>query len=72
MAAINPKLLEMLVCPMTKGPLKYDEQAQELISERAGFAYPIKNGIPILLVDEARIIDEEKAASHKYFYNPEK
>lgn len=72
MATINPKLLEMLVCPMTKGPLEYDEQAQELISERAGLAYPIKNGIPILLADEARIIDEEKAAPYKHFYNPEK
>ena len=51
---VDPKLLEILVCPLTKGPLRYDAAAQELISDRAGLAYPIRDGIPIMLVDEAR------------------
>ena len=51
---VDPKILEILVCPLTKGPLQYDRQAQELISEQAGLAYPIRDGIPIMLVDEAR------------------
>jgi uncharacterized protein YbaR (Trm112 family) len=53
---IDPKLLEILVCPMTKSPLKYDKEAQELISEQAKLAYPIRDGIPIMLVDEARAL----------------
>ena len=58
---IDPKLLEILVCPLTKEPLRYDRAAQELISEEAGLAYPIRDGIPIMLVDEARPLhDEEK------------
>jgi uncharacterized protein YbaR (Trm112 family) len=57
-AEIDPKLLEILVCPLTKGPLRYDPQAQELISEQGGLAYPIRDGIPIMLVDEARRLDE--------------
>lgn len=56
---VDPKLLEMLVCPLTKGPLRYDAESQELISDRAGLAYPIRDGIPIMLVDEARqIVDK--------------
>ena len=55
---VDPKLLEILVCPLTKGPLRYDAEAQELISERAGLAYPIRDGIPIMLADEARAIGE--------------
>ena len=51
---IDPRLLEILVCPLTKAPLRYDREAQELISEEAGLAYPIRDGIPIMLVDEAR------------------
>ncbi len=51
---IDPKLLEVLVCPLTKTPLRYDVKAQELISDSARLAFPIRNGIPILLVDEAR------------------
>ena len=51
---VDPKLLEILVCPLTKGPLQYDRDANELISEKAGLAYPIRDGIPIMLVDEAR------------------
>ncbi len=54
--AVDPKLLEMLVCPLTKGPLTYDRERQELVSERAHLAYPIRDGIPIMLVDEARQI----------------
>lgn len=53
---IDPKLLEILVCPLTKGPLRYDAAAQELVSENAGLAFPIRDGIPIMLVDEARRI----------------
>lgn len=53
-SAVDPKLLGILVCPLTRAPLVYDEQAQELISEAAGIAYPIKDGVPVMLVDEAR------------------
>ena len=51
---IDPKLLEILVCPLTKTPLIYCRETQELISEQACLAYPIRNGVPIMLVDEAR------------------
>jgi uncharacterized protein YbaR (Trm112 family) len=56
---VDPKLLEILVCPLTKGPLEYDRGASELISRQAGLAYPIRDGIPIMLVDEARRLDDE-------------
>ena len=56
--SVDPKLLEILVCPLTKGPLRYDEAHQELISEQAGLAYPIRDGIPIMLIDEARKLDD--------------
>ena len=55
---VDPKLLEILVCPLTKGPLRYDREARELISEQAKLAYPIRDGIPIMLVDEARKMDD--------------
>ncbi|MGH1375177.1 MAG: Trm112 family protein [Alphaproteobacteria bacterium] len=55
---IDPKLLEILVCPVTKSPLTYDKKAQELISEQAKLAYPIRDGIPIMLVDEARKLEQ--------------
>ncbi|MPY70914.1 MAG: Trm112 family protein [Alphaproteobacteria bacterium] len=55
---VDPKLLEILVCPVTKGPLRYDAEAQELISEQAGLAFPIRDGIPIMLADEARRLDD--------------
>ncbi|HET9149989.1 MAG TPA: Trm112 family protein [Alphaproteobacteria bacterium] len=55
--AVDRKLLEILVCPLTKGPLRYDEARQELISDKAGLAYPIRDGIPIMLVDEARELE---------------
>jgi uncharacterized protein YbaR (Trm112 family) len=54
---VDPKLLEILVCPMTKGPLRYDRAAQELVSDQAKLAYPIRDGIPIMLIDEARKIE---------------
>jgi uncharacterized protein len=54
---VDPKLLEILVCPMTKGPLEYDAARQELISRSAKLAYPIRDGIPIMLPEEARKID---------------
>ena len=60
-AGVDPKLLEILVCPLTKGALRYDAQAQELISEQARLAYPIRDGIPIMLVDEARPLDDDAA-----------
>jgi uncharacterized protein YbaR (Trm112 family) len=60
---IDPKLLEILICPLTKGPLRYDRAAQELISEEAGLAYPIRDGIPIMLVDEARALREDEVAA---------
>ena len=56
---IDPRLLEILVCPLTKGPLRYDAEAQELISDKARLAYPIRDGIPIMLVDEARQIADK-------------
>ena len=63
--AVDPKLLEILVCPLTKAPLRYDRVAQEMISDEAGLAYPIRDGIPIMLVDEARPLrDDEKAGQH--------
>ena len=55
----DPKLLEILVCPMTKQPLRYDRAAQELISDAAGLAFPIRQGIPIMLIDEARDLKAE-------------
>ena len=54
---VDPKLLEILVCPLTKGPLRYDAERQELISDKAKLAYPIRDGIPIMLLDEARALD---------------
>ena len=57
-SGLGPKLLEILVCPLTKGPLTYNREAQELISEQAQLAYPIRDGIPIMLADEARQLDD--------------
>lgn len=54
--AFDPVLLEKLVCPVSRAPLRYDEKAQELISQAAGLAYPIRNGTPVMLVEEARRI----------------
>ncbi|GGF50849.1 UPF0434 protein bsr0601 [Azorhizobium oxalatiphilum] len=57
---VDPRLLEVLVCPITKGQLDYDRDRQELISRSARLAYPIRDGIPIMLADEARRIEESK------------
>ncbi|MEC8067699.1 MAG: Trm112 family protein [Pseudomonadota bacterium] len=54
MHELDPKLLEILVCPVTKGVLKYDKKRQELVSESAKLAYPIRDGIPVMLPEEAR------------------
>lgn len=51
---IDPRVLQILVCPLTRTPLRYDAGAQELISDAAGLAYPIRNGVPVMLADEAR------------------
>lgn len=55
---VDPRLLEILVCPVTKLTLRYDAARQELISEAARLAFPIRDGIPIMLIDEARRLDE--------------
>jgi hypothetical protein len=55
---IDPRLLEILVCPLTKGPLEYDRESNELISRKAGLAYPICDGIPIMLPEEARKLED--------------
>jgi uncharacterized protein YbaR (Trm112 family) len=55
--AVDPKLLEILVCPLTKGPLEFDSAQQELVSRKAKLAYPIRDGIPIMLPEEARKLD---------------
>jgi uncharacterized protein YbaR (Trm112 family) len=57
-ADLDQKLLDILVCPLTKGPLRWDRDAQELVSEQAGLAFPVRDGIPIMLVEEARKLDE--------------
>ena len=62
-SGVDPKLLEILVCPLTKGPLRYDSEMQELVSEQANLAYPIRDGIPIMLVDEARKLDDDAGGS---------
>ncbi|WP_159714670.1 Trm112 family protein [Geminicoccus flavidas] len=58
-APVDPQLLAILVCPLTKSPLRYDRAAGELISDKAGLAFPIRDGIPIMLVDEARRIEDD-------------
>ena len=55
---VDPKLLEILVCPVTKTTLRYDREKQELISDKARLAFPIRDGIPIMLTDEARSLDD--------------
>lgn len=52
--SVDPRLLEVLVCPLTHGPLDYDKKAQELVSKKARLAYPIRDGVPIMLPEEAR------------------
>jgi uncharacterized protein YbaR (Trm112 family) len=60
MAQIDKKFLEILVCPVTKSQLRYNSEANELISDRAGLAFPIGDGIPVMLVEEAREIEEHE------------
>ena len=62
---MDKKLLEILVCPVTKGPLHYDKENQELISRSARLAYPIRDGIPVMLEDEARPISDEEVEKLK-------
>lgn len=57
---MDPRLLELLVCPVTKGPLDYDRERHELLSRSARLAYPIRDGIPVLLEDEARTLSDEE------------
>ena len=57
---MDPKLLDILVCPVTKGPLVYDKERQELVSKSARLAYPIRDGIPVMLEDEARKLTPEE------------
>jgi len=57
---MDTKLLELLVCPVTKGPLEYDREAHELISRSARLAYPVKDGIPVLLESDARVMSDEE------------
>jgi hypothetical protein len=57
---VDPKLLEILVCPVTKGPLVYNRERQELVSRLAGLAYPIRNGVPIMIAGEARELSEDE------------
>ncbi len=57
---VDPKLLEILVCPVTKGPLVYDREKQELVSHQAGLAFPIREGMPIMLPDEARPLGDDE------------
>ncbi len=56
---VDPRLLEILVCPLTRGKLEYDRKAKELISRKAGLAYPIRSGVPIMLEEEARVLDDD-------------
>ena len=60
---IDPRLLEILVCPVTKGPLEFDKAASELVSRGAGLAYPVRDGIPIMLPEEARELTDEEAGA---------
>lgn len=58
--AVDVKMLELLVCPLTYGPLQFDAEKEELISSRARLAYPVRDGIPIMLVSEARQLPEDE------------
>ncbi len=62
---MDMQLLDILVCPVTKGPLKYDKDQQELISTSARLAYPVRDGIPVMLEDEARSITDDEYEKYK-------
>ncbi|WP_018997288.1 Trm112 family protein [Hirschia maritima] len=57
-SGIDPRLLEVLICPASRGPLSFDKENNELVSKKAGLAYPIRDGVPIMLIDEARELEE--------------
>lgn len=59
-AGVDPRLLEILICPVSRGPLTYDREANELVSRAAGLAFPIRDGVPVMLADEARAIGAPK------------
>lgn len=61
--AVNPRLLEILICPVTGGPLLFDKQACELISKKAKLAFPIRDGVPIMIEAEARSLDLDESTS---------
>jgi hypothetical protein len=56
---VNQALLDLLVCPVTRTKLRWDAEARELVSEAAGLAYPVRNGVPVMLVEEARLLDRQ-------------
>jgi len=58
--SVDPKLLEMLACPITKGPLKWDPAKNELVSAKAGLAFPVRDGVPVMLPSEARPLDPDE------------
>ena len=60
MSEVDPKLLEVLVCPQTRKALRYDKQRQELVSDAARLAYPVRDGVPIMLIDEARELSADE------------
>ena len=62
MASVDPKLLELLVCPLTKTSLRYDAENAELVSDTAGLAFPIRDGVPVMLVSQARHLEERERA----------
>jgi len=59
--SLDPDLLDLLICPVSRGPLTYKKDSQELISQQAGLAYPIRDGVPVLLKEEARILGEAES-----------
>lgn len=59
-AEVDPRLLAILVCPLTKAPLRYDRERQELVSRAAGLAYPIRDGVPVMVIEEARELGEDE------------
>ena len=59
---VDPRLLAILVCPLTKAPLTYDRERQELVSKAAGLAYPVRDGVPVMVIEEARELDEDEQA----------
>ena len=61
----HPRLLDLLVCPLTKKPLVYEKSRQELVSPEAGLAYPIRDGIPVMLEDQTRPLEESERAKYK-------